>query len=292
MTNAASPSWATSRSCIAPGPVSPTSRSPSRSSRSWPAASRRSARLGTTAARSRSRWGWPIISAFILHHRLLHVRAGLGLPDLRWHLLVGVASWVVPKAGFFTGWLNLIGLLAIIASVAYGCATFFDLDVQHFFGRPRPTATHSQRVFCMFLVVLAVDRSAQHLQQPPDGRHQQHLGLVARRRRNRRVLILIFVPDHHQSISLRLHRAGQQLRGCSVARRTVQASGSPSCRSASCSPSTRSPASTPPRTCPRRRTRRRSRRPRASGSRSSTRPSAAGCCCSRSCSRSQDGEGV
>ncbi len=32
-----------------------------------------------------------------------------------------------PAAGFFTGWLNLIGLIAVTASVAYGCATFIDL---------------------------------------------------------------------------------------------------------------------------------------------------------------------
>ena len=34
-----------------------------------------------------------------------------------------------PAAGFFTGWLNLIGLLAVTASVAYGCATFLDLTL-------------------------------------------------------------------------------------------------------------------------------------------------------------------
>ena len=33
------------------------------------------------------------------------------------------------KAGFFTGWLNLIGLIAVTASVAYGCATFIDLTL-------------------------------------------------------------------------------------------------------------------------------------------------------------------
>ena len=36
------------------------------------------------------------------------------------------------KAGYYTGWLNLIGLLAIDASVAYGCATFLDLTLGAF----------------------------------------------------------------------------------------------------------------------------------------------------------------
>ena len=34
-----------------------------------------------------------------------------------------------PAAGFFTGWLNLIGLIAVTAGVAYGCATFIDLTI-------------------------------------------------------------------------------------------------------------------------------------------------------------------
>ena len=37
-----------------------------------------------------------------------------------------------PRAGFFTGWLNLIGLVAVTASVAYGCATFIDLTISTF----------------------------------------------------------------------------------------------------------------------------------------------------------------
>ncbi len=41
----------------------------------------------------------------------------------------GPPSSAVPRAGFFTGWLNLIGLVAIVAAVAYGCATFIDAHV-------------------------------------------------------------------------------------------------------------------------------------------------------------------
>ena len=69
------------------------------------------------------------------------------------------------KAGFYTGWLNLIGLIAILASVSYGCATFLDLtlgtfsetwlaglqpdqDVRPVRGHPgdrRPSSTSSRR---------------------------------------------------------------------------------------------------------------------------------------------------
>ncbi len=34
-----------------------------------------------------------------------------------------------PRAGFFTGWLNFIGLLAVNASVAYGAAVFLNITL-------------------------------------------------------------------------------------------------------------------------------------------------------------------
>ena len=70
--------------------------------------------------------GWPIISAFILI-------IGFTMSELvsAYPTSGGIYWWASklggPKAGYYTGWLNLIGLLAVIASVAYGCATFFDL---------------------------------------------------------------------------------------------------------------------------------------------------------------------
>ena len=83
--------------------------------------------------------GWPLDLGVHPHHRLLHVRAGVGLPDLGRHLLVGEPSSAVVKAGYYTGWLNLVGLIvAIVASVAYGCATFLDFSlspVQRVVGR-------------------------------------------------------------------------------------------------------------------------------------------------------------
>ena len=42
-----------------------------------------------------------------------------------------------PIHGWFTGWLNLIGLIAVTASVDYGCATFLNLTLIALLG---PTA--------------------------------------------------------------------------------------------------------------------------------------------------------
>ena len=73
-------------------------------------------------------WGWPIVSVFILVIGLCMSELVSAFPTSG-----GIYWWASKlggvKAGYYTGWLNLIGLLAIDASVAYGCATFFDLTL-------------------------------------------------------------------------------------------------------------------------------------------------------------------
>src|SRR6201747_1802321 len=73
-------------------------------------------------------WGWPIVAALILV-------IGFCMSELvsAYPTSGGIYWWASklggPKAGYYTGWLNLVGLLAIDASVAYGCASFFDTVV-------------------------------------------------------------------------------------------------------------------------------------------------------------------
>src|SRR5213596_2791424 len=76
-------------------------------------------------------WSWPIISVFILI-------IGFTMSELvsAYPTSGGIYYWASklggPAAGFFTGWLNLIGLVAVVASVAYGCATFLDASIGYF----------------------------------------------------------------------------------------------------------------------------------------------------------------
>ena len=60
-----------------------------------------------------------------------------------------------PKAGFFTGWLNLIGLIAVTAGVAYGCATFIDLTISTW-STSYADSYSLTRVFITFVIVLAL----------------------------------------------------------------------------------------------------------------------------------------
>jgi amino acid transporter len=98
-------------------------------------------------------WGWPIVSIFILVIGFCMSELVSAFPTSG-----GIYWWASKlggaKAGYYTGWLNLIGLLAIDASVAYGCATFFD-GMLNFFN-PHYASGNLDHVFLYFLVVLAL----------------------------------------------------------------------------------------------------------------------------------------
>jgi amino acid transporter len=98
-------------------------------------------------------WGWPIVAIFILIVGLCMSELVSAFPTSG-----GIYWWASklggPKAGYYTGWLNLIGLFAIDASVAYGCATFFD-GMLGFFDTSY-TSGNLNHVFLYFLVVLVL----------------------------------------------------------------------------------------------------------------------------------------
>ena len=98
-------------------------------------------------------WGWPIISLFILVIGFCMSELVSAFPTSG-----GIYWWASKlggaKAGYYTGWLNLIGLLAIVASVAYGCATFLDLTLGTF--DSGWTSGDLNTIFLFFVVILAI----------------------------------------------------------------------------------------------------------------------------------------
>jgi amino acid transporter len=76
--------------------------------------------------------GWPVISVFILIIGFCMSELASAYPTSG-----GIYWWASrlggARAGFFAGWLNLIGLLAITASVAYGAATFLNITLGLYF---------------------------------------------------------------------------------------------------------------------------------------------------------------
>jgi len=155
-------------------------------------------------------WGWPIVSAFIL-------LIGLTMSELvsAYPTSGGIYWWASklggPKAGFFTGWLNLIGLIAVTASVAYGCATFTDLTISTY--SESYAGNYSlTRVFITFLVILALasilNIFSGHLMAIMNNVSVWwHVAGVAAI-----VLLLVVLPDTHQSFDFvfteRLNNSG------------------------------------------------------------------------------------
>src|SRR5215204_438164 len=99
-------------------------------------------------------WSWPILGAFILI-------IGFTMSELvsAYPTSGGIYWWAAklggPAAGFFTGWLNLIGLLAVTASVAYGAATFLDLTISTI-SADWADGYSLTRVFLIFVAILVL----------------------------------------------------------------------------------------------------------------------------------------
>src|SRR5687767_7179187 len=140
-------------------------------------------------------WSWPILSVFILI-------IGFTMSELvsAYPTSGGIYWWASklggPMAGFFTGWLNLIGLIAVTAGVSYGCATFIDLTISTY--SDGYAADYSlTRVFIIFMVVLllasVLNIFSSHLMAVMNNVsvwwHVAGAAII--------VLILILVPDQH-----------------------------------------------------------------------------------------------
>jgi amino acid transporter len=143
-------------------------------------------------------WGWPLISMFILI-------IGFTMSELvsAYPTSGGIYWWAAkmggPATGFFTGWLNLIGLLAVTASVAYGCATFLDLTLSTI-STGWADGYSLTRVYLIFVAILAIAAllnifSGHVLAIVNNVSVWWHVAGAAIV-----ILILVIVPDNHQSL--------------------------------------------------------------------------------------------
>jgi amino acid transporter len=144
-------------------------------------------------------WSWAILSVFILI-------IGFTMSELvsAYPTSGGIYWWASklggPRAGFYAGWLNLIGLIAVTAGVAYGCATFIDLTISTY-SESYAGSYSLTRVFIIFLLVLAgasvLNIFSGHLMAVMNNVsvwwHVAGVSVI--------VLILLLVPSQHQSFS-------------------------------------------------------------------------------------------
>jgi amino acid transporter len=141
-------------------------------------------------------YGWPIVSVFV-------IIVGLGMAEIasKYPTAGGLYYWSSkmggPGWGWFTGWFNLIGQIAITAGIVYGSAIFADSLLQLLWsGTFKGTAHEVIYVYAAILLVLLLlnifsVRLVAFLNDVSVWWHVLGVLII--------VAFLIFKPDHHQS---------------------------------------------------------------------------------------------
>ena len=147
-------------------------------------------------------WGWPIISVFILIIAFCMAELVSSYPTAGgiywWASRLGGPVW-----GWFTGWFNLIGLIAVVASVDYAAATFLNalfglwsVDIGINFADGNGILGET---FILFALILMLHASLNIFSSPlvalfnsiSVGWHLIGVAVI--------ILVLVFVPDQHAS---------------------------------------------------------------------------------------------
>ena len=131
---------------------------------------------------------WPVISLLILCVAFSMSELASAMPTAG-----GIYYWASklggPVWGWFTGWFNLVGLVAVVASVDYICASFLQTllglyKVNFIFNFASTNVKYNDHViFALFVLILIMRRTDQRLLEPARVAVQPDLGVVARDRR-------------------------------------------------------------------------------------------------------------
>lgn len=142
--------------------------------------------------------GWPIIASLIMIIGLVMAELLSAMPTAG-----GIYYWALnlgkPVHGWVTGWLNLLGLIAVTAGVDYGFANFFVYTANLFNNSIDPA--NLKLVFAVFAVTLLIHIAMNIYGANVIHRLQSinvwwHVGGVAAV-----ILILVLIPAKHQSTS-------------------------------------------------------------------------------------------
>jgi len=150
-------------------------------------------------------WGWPIISVFILIISLCMAELVSAFPTAGgiywWSSRLGGAGW-----GWFTGWFNLLGLIAILASVDYFAGQFLSTILGLYkvnvlgvnFGDSKHLLQETFLLFALLLLIhVLINIRGSHLVAMFNGIsvwwHVLGVAVI--------VVVLIFAPHQHASFS-------------------------------------------------------------------------------------------
>jgi amino acid transporter len=150
-------------------------------------------------------WGWPIVCGLVLFVAWSMSELVSAYPTAGgiywWASELGGKGW-----GWFTGWFNLVGLVGVCASVIYGSSQFLFALLQRYgldlgfmnFGDQKHVLLET---FVLFLLIITIHSLINIYSSPLVARFNNisvgwHVVGVAVI-----IVILILVPDHHQSAS-------------------------------------------------------------------------------------------
>ena len=140
-------------------------------------------------------WGWLIVGGFVTLVALAMAEIASAMPTAGaiyyWSSKLGSPVW-----GWFSGWFNLIGQIAVTAAIDYGAAIFWTALLNLWFPS---IGTDTHAVFVTFSVIVALHlllnlngvRLLAGINTLSAWWHMAGVALI--------VGVLIFVPAHHQS---------------------------------------------------------------------------------------------
>jgi amino acid transporter len=148
--------------------------------------------------------GWPVICALVLMVALSMAELTSAYPTAGgpywWAAKLGGANW-----SWYTGWLNIVGLVGIVASVGYGAATFLNVTLGVYtvdifginFGDTESVLSEQWLLFFLILVLYTLvnvfaDRVLALFNNISVGWHVLGVAVV--------IGLLVFVPDDHQDV--------------------------------------------------------------------------------------------
>ena len=139
-------------------------------------------------------WGWLLVGAFCIIVSLAMGEIASTFPTAGglyyWASKLGSPAW-----GWFTGWFNLVGQIAVTAAIGYGLAIFATSLLNLLFDYPNTSkwifVTYSAVVVGAILINLLEVRWTALLNTISAYWHMVGVGII--------VLVLIVVPDNHQS---------------------------------------------------------------------------------------------
>jgi amino acid transporter len=143
-------------------------------------------------------WGWLLVGVFCVVVAMAMGEIASSMPTAGalyfWASKLGGPAW-----GWFTGWFNLLGQIAVTASIQYGSATFTTALLSLWF--PSLVGTDTATIFVVFTVIAAGQLGLNLLNVNLLSRintlsawwHMAGVALI--------VVILMIVPTRHQSVA-------------------------------------------------------------------------------------------